>query len=591
VRIKFILTFVIVCVLAAPLLLGQSISEDEIKIANQAYVPQEPGMIRVESNLVDVDVVVRDSQGRAVAGLTKNDFEVYDTGKKQPIILFNVELANPPPPAVVVTKTTAEPPPPPPAPPPPRYVGFYFDDVNMASTDIANVRKAAETYINKNLEQNALGAVFTSSIAVTQPFTDDKQKLIAAIEKISSHEKSSAVGAWSCPRIEPYQAWQIMQDVDMHTPAFDLAMAEAIQCNCLGTGDTADCEQQQSRLIQTQAALVLSISENAAQASLGVLGDVLRYMGKMSGHRMLVMCSSGFFARSDKIQKAQDKMIDAAVKDGVTINTLDAKGLTGEWLFGDPANGPPIDVGGNGAMQAYQDEVAFDEQAVAFDPLESLAEGTGGRFFHNNNDITEGVRQIAALPDVSYVIGFSPEDLKEDGGYHTIKVRIPGRGGLAISARPGYYAPSNQKGTPLGKFEKLNREVLAADIQKGFPANISAQDVLLGSGEPAVKISVHVDVHAVPFKKEDDRRKNRLIFITSLFDSQNHFLTGAETVMDMSLKEATLDQIVKQGVDAKLTLQAAPGDYKLREVIQEVVGGKMTTITRPVEIRAPIAQN
>jgi hypothetical protein len=47
-----------------------------------------------------------------------------------------------------------------------------------------------------------------------------------------------------------------------------------------------------------------------------------------------------------------------------------------------------------------------------------LAEGAGGTFFHNNNDLTEGFERVAATPEFSYVLGFSPVALKEDGSFH-----------------------------------------------------------------------------------------------------------------------------------------------------------------------------
>jgi hypothetical protein len=75
---------------------------------------------------------------------------------------------------------------------------------------------------------------------------------------------------------------------------------------------------------------------------------------------MLIMASSGFFSKTDKVQHSQDKMIDSALKSGITINTLDTKGLAADWVGGNPADGPPILVC-NGAMNALQDRIFSDE--------------------------------------------------------------------------------------------------------------------------------------------------------------------------------------------------------------------------------------
>src|SRR5580704_10820980 len=120
-RVKQVVIIILVCTVAVPLLRGQSAASDEIKFASQPYTAAENGAIRVQSTIVDVNVVVRDEKGQLVKGLKKEDFEIYDQGKKQIISLFNVELAHPaksPPPE----EMTGAPPPAPPAAAPPRFL-------------------------------------------------------------------------------------------------------------------------------------------------------------------------------------------------------------------------------------------------------------------------------------------------------------------------------------------------------------------------------------------------------------------------------------------------------------------------------------
>jgi hypothetical protein len=126
---------------------------------------------------------------------------------------------------------------------------------------------------------------------------------------------------------------------------------------------------------------------------------------------------------------------------------------------------------------------------------------------------------------------------------------------------------------------------MASDILTGVPVHVTTESGKLGSGESVLKVGVHVDVHGFPFKKEDKLHVDRLIYITALFDTQGHFLAGVEGIMDMRLKEPTLTQLLRYGANAQLSMQAPPGSYRLREVIQEVVGGHFATITQPVEIQ------
>jgi VWFA-related protein len=586
-RLKPILLAALISVAAVSLLHSQSApqSEPEIKIAAQPYIPQESNAIRIKATMVDVTVVVRDAKGQPISGLTKDDFQIFDQGKQQKISLFTAELAHPPVIKVQAPPTTAEAPtipPPVPPPTPPRFLGFYFDDRNMSTGELVYLRKAAEKFIHNNMEETDRAAVFTSSATVTQQFTSNKQQLLDTLSKLLSHEHSRDFGA--CPLITPYQAYQINQFFDVHSDALDLAVSEAGKCGACSGGP--DCV----RFVTSKAQAVMTLNEGFALDSLGVLGDVIRYIGKMPGHRTLIMASSGFFALSNHVQHAQDKMIDRAIHAGIIINTMDAKGLTADF---DPADmgGPDgeqlqaREMANEAALSAYASMSSTMENQVANDPLAAIAEGTGGKFFHDNNDMEHGLRELAEAPAASYVLGFSPESAKENGVYHDLKVKLPNHHGIHIEARPGYFELTKQEAMPASRFQKLNKEVMASDTLTEIQTELTTQSGTLATGEPALKVVVHVPGHSLYFKKINKLLNERVIFITALFDMQNHFLAGSEAVMDMTLKDATFTQLSHDGVDAKSTLQAPPGTYRLRQVVQEVVGGRISTTTREVEIR------
>ena len=591
-RINKFHLLVLVCFLTllgttVPMLQGQSATSDEIKIASQPYEPEASGTIKVQSTMVDMSVTVRDGKGQLVSGLRKEDFELYDQGKKQNISAFTTELAHPPATKAPEHVEAAALPPAPPPLPKPRFLGFYFDDENMSTADLAFTRKAAEGFINKNMEETDRAGIFTSSTTVTQQFTSNKQQILDTLAKVVSHQRSATLRGMSCPNITPYEAYQIVKFFDTHSDVFDMALAQAVQCNCHPAPDRSELPDGKWRgLVQTQAATVLSLSEQFAQDSLGVLGDVIRYMGRMPGRRMLIMASSGFFSRTDKVQHSQDKMIDSALKAGIVINTLDAQGLAADWIGGDPADGPPMVVGRGtgGAFNALQDEILVDEREVSSDSMSVLASSTGGKFFHNSNDLAGGLVEIAALPEVTYSLSFYPDDIKENGSYHSLKVKVPGHSDVTVSTRPGYFAQSHEKNSPSAKFQKLNKQVMMNEPVSEVAIDVTTQSGTIATGESALKVVTHVNGKSLVFKKENNLRTERLIFISAFFDLQGHYLAGNETVMDMNLKEASYAQISKEGVDARTTLQAPPGTYRLREVVQDVVGGRLGASSHTVEI-------
>jgi VWFA-related protein len=575
-RLKPLLIVTVAFAAAVPLLRSQNTQEavPEIKIASQPYIPTDPNAIRVKSTMVPVTVVVRNAKGQPIAGLAQDDFQIFDQGKQQKIILFTPELAQRPVAKVAALPPTAEAPaipPPTTTPAPPRYLGFYFDDKNMSAGQLVYVRKAAETFVRENLEETDRAGIFTSSATVTQQFTSNKQQLLDALSKLLAHPHGQAVSG--CPIITPYQAYQITLFYNTHSDALDLAIAEAKNCGVCDPKDPAGC----ARFVETKAATVLSLEEDFAQDSLGVLGDVIRYMEKMPGRRTMIMASAGFFTVTNQVQHAQDKMIDGAIHAGIIINTLDAKGL---WASGDMSQGYDMmkHMDNNGLLGTMENDVSDD-------PLASIAYGTGGKFFHNSNDLDGGLRDIAALPAASYVLGFSPEEAKDNGVYHNLKVKLPNHHDIRIDARPGYFERTKQEALPGVKFQKLNKEVMSSDTLTEIQTEVTTNSGTLATGEPALKVTVHVPGRSLYFKKINKLHNERVIFITALFDMQNHYLAGTEAVMDMNLKDDTFTKLSHDGVDAKSTLQAPSGTYRLRQVVQEVVGGRISTSTHEVQIR------
>lgn len=77
--------------------------------------------------------------------------------------------------------------------------------------------------------------------------------------------------------------------------------------------------------------------------------------------------------------------------------------------------------------------------------LGELASGTGGTYFHNNNDLQGGLQQLMAGPEYLYVLEFSVDGVKRDKSYHALSVNV-NRPGVTVQARSGYFAPAKEKG-------------------------------------------------------------------------------------------------------------------------------------------------
>ncbi len=192
--------------------------------------------LSAEVQLVQLEAVVRDARGHAVAGLGQNDFEILEEGKPRAIAAFSVETR----PGLRDTPTAAGAPPSS-APlagsrngaaattPPNRSVMLFFDDLHAQAGEFRRVQNAALHFVRHNLTPGMRAAVFTSSDGLALDFTEDAGQLAAAIDKLRAHPRVSENGLAPCPRIPPYQAYLIFYGIDPN--AVVAAVSEAHACD------------------------------------------------------------------------------------------------------------------------------------------------------------------------------------------------------------------------------------------------------------------------------------------------------------------------------------------------------------------------
>jgi hypothetical protein len=325
-------------------------------------------------------------------------------------------------------------------------------------------------------------------------------------------------------------------------------------------------------MVVAQASQIWEEVLQNSRNTLGSLHDVVDYMGRLQGDRLLLAASSGFL--SGTLEMEQDDLINRALHAGVVIDALDAKGLYTQT----PADSVPALTLRSAALQQ---NMGTRPQMASNDALANLAYSTGGIFFHNNNDLTAGIREMMA-PEVTYLIGFAPEG-SPDGRYHKIKVRVSAGKGVDVQARPGYTALAAKK-EDRAEPRKIDAEVLAADDHHDAPAKF-AVTVAGGEGAKSVSSVLHIDLKGLTFNRVSGVRSQKLTYIAALMDSQGNFVAGKEYEIDLALKESTLAQYLERGLNLTAQLQAPTGSYRLRAVVEVASDGKMSSATMPVEIR------
>lgn len=422
-----------------------------LEVASLTTIPDSGFRLHVEVPELLVPVVVRDKQGDAVGNLGKGDFAIFDQGKAREITGFSVikssaaaeavQADKPASPSVSVDAAA-------PLIAPNRFIVFLFDDRHLTNSDLAITQKAASRMLDEPLPASDYAAVLSLSGA-NSGITRDRAALQAAIMKLSAHQ-ASLHGAEDCPDVDYYAADKI---VHQHDPTeFQMAVLKAKTCTHIkiflpsgsqniydGLDNPTDPFQRMAIAAATRA---VALGEEDAHQTLLQIESVVRAMSKLQGQRILILVSPGFLSLSPDAMTFKSRIFDQAASANVVINTLDARGLY--------VGNPDASQGNNATTSQILGETSSDHLAgmlASENALSELADGTGGTFFHNSNDLQGGLRSLASAPEFMYLLTISLKDVKPNGTFHQLQVKVD-QHGKDVQARRGYFAPkaaSNKK--------------------------------------------------------------------------------------------------------------------------------------------------
>ena len=551
---------------------------DPAPAAPQAPAPAEQGEVatrdnpatfRVRVNLVLARVVVRDADGKVVTNLKKEDFVLFDNRKAQVISSFSVETPGM---HVVAPTTTASDAPAGPETAetattpkvtlPQRFVAMMFDDGHMAMEDTVFVRQAATKFFGALAPSDRVG-IYTTSGQLTQEFTDDRELLNKALLGIVARPVAGG-GFHDCPDISYYQADLIENKSD--TQALAVATEDALQCAF--NGDPRQTSAAQA-LAGSAAIRAVNAGDIQTEYAYRHVEETMRRLAGMPGQRVMVFVSPGFIPST--LQTETYDIIDRALHAGIVINTIDARGLYTPDVLGDIADPPHDSFRTVGFKTSYRVAAQFANSEV----LGQLADGTGGTFFHNRNDVDEGMREAGAAPALAYVLGFSPQNLKIDGRYHTIDVKLANKLKYKLQARHGYFAPK----TVADPAEAAKQEVMAAlysqDEITDLPVDLHTQYFKKDSVMARLAVLTHLDLRGIRFRKAEGRNRNDLTVATAIFDENGNFVTGGEKIVEMRLLDATYDKLSHSGITVKSSFDVKPGTYLVRQVVRDAEGSQM----------------
>jgi VWFA-related protein len=546
--------------------------------ATEVAQQDTPITFQSKVNLVLVPVVVRSNKtGKPVGNLEKEDFLLYDKGKLQTISKFTVEKAGARPVSAMpeIERSAEEKMEQPNAPQiivADHFVAYFFDDIHLSFGDLVQARNAAMKHLNEAIGPKDRAALYTTSGQVQVDFTDDRDMLRAGLSRIrpTPIARNSVQG---CPDISYYQGDLIENRND--ALALSTAVTETLVCANL-EGPPPDI-QTATTMAKGAARQAVAGGEQETRVALLTLKDLIRRMSAMPGQRTIVMISPGFYRMTDQRQD-ETEVIDRAIKANVTISTLDARGLY--------TDTPDISK----RVVAIQAEVRKQQMAreamrADSDILAELADGTGGRFFENNNDLAQGLNDLAETPSVYYILGFSPQNLKLDGSYHDLKVKLKTPAGLTSKGRRGYYAPRHLSSADDEAKEEISQALFSREEMRDIPLEMHTQFFMAGPSDGRLAVVSRFDIRKLKYRRIDGRNGDDLVLVAGLFDRNGNFVQSVSKKITMRLKDETLTGgKLNAGVSVRSDFKVVPGTYVIRLVLRDAEGQMMAAQNGAVEI-------
>jgi VWFA-related protein len=394
-------------------------------IALQAQ-PQQSPTFRSGVQIVEVDVRVFDKDGRFVADLTADDFELVEEGTTQKIesvLLVGASsgdsgsrIGHPGSDRIPVPGPwTAD-----------RQTWIFLFDLNHLTPGggFDRARKAVEDFLRDKWKEGDLAGVVAGSKMVNNRLTSVRDELVKAVKSIkplveTRNRLNELTREW--PKIlNEDEALQIAQDEGRGA-----ALERAVRRACAEEPDL--CKPVPPDLqIMEKARRFVQENQRATMETLSAVNALAAGLAKMPGPKTIVLLSDGFI--TERLETTLQTIVGQTTRAGARIYAIDVRGLNRGRTAADLEQGVVVDE--------FGPVTRFDRNE---DGPTSLSVDTGGLMIRNENNIGRALDRIAQDSGRYYVLAYAPVNATFDGKFRQIDVRVK-RPGVRIRARRGYLA-------------------------------------------------------------------------------------------------------------------------------------------------------
>ena len=536
----------------------------------------------VTTNLVQVDAIVTDKDGRQVKDLRPEDFELIEDGNARQIIAFSYMpldgsgtstlvdakgakgtsasesvKGKPEKSALQVIPERLRP------ESVRRVIAIVVDDFGLSFESIARLRSALEAFIHEHTSPSDLIAVIRTSggEGAMQQFTSNRARILATIRRIRWYPTGRG-GMSAIDSIRPL-------DNDDN----------GVQLRGYSTSRPPDLS-----------------SKEFHGGSLGALGFVIEGLARFPGRKSIVLISDNLplttrEALVNGVASVLNKLVERANQYSIVISTMDARGLPKAGLTADDNQ---YNLAANQVDKRSRDRrITFN---VEQDTLSYLATQTGGMFVHNNNNLNAGIRRIVDSEEGYYLLAYRPEDAADAGRTRLYKVTLRlKRPGLLLRTRSGFhrFRKSLEANSAARTKDELLREALVSPFVK---EDVHLKATALFTGNSQIKIMLHVDARDLELTKSPDGSYTGSFDIAAVaFDDNAKVAMQVGRTQTLRVQSSGYERLLRDGLVSAITMPVkAAGPYQLRIALRDVSGrvgsdGQFVEVPDPKKTRLTLA--
>jgi VWFA-related protein len=520
---------------------GQSIANPPAPASPPSQNPQTaestPRPLRVTTRLVQVSVIVHDKHGNPITGLTKDDFVILDEKKQQAIQVFSVQtnqvLTSPAqelPPDTYTNRLEAR------GGAPPNVTVVLLDALNTSFMDKAFVRRRLVKYLQTIQPQDrvALYALGTR-LRILHDFTSDASSLLASLQKFKDD---------IAPEID-----------ESHLDPMGLASKK------LGK-------------VSAESDAVSSAT-GAVELTVEALREIAEHVAELPGRKNLIWVSGafpfsigtnnfrmGYYGEKVTFSTQIELAARALSNANVAIYPVDARGLVAT-----DVDGP----GGNPFKAPDTDDIAT---------MQILAERTGGRAYFNTNDIMGSIRDAVNDSRVTYELAFSPNDIKWDGSFHTIRVKV-NRPDAVVQVRKGYFALAEPNVTPQQHLMIMAETAKSPMEASGIQMNVQATTGMAVQGK-TLKLTLSFATQQFSFEQLNGQWNAMVDTAFVQLDDSNEIIASSVRPFPLHLDAATYERLLKQGLTYTAEMLIVPSAVQVRVILRDHSNGKIGSVSIPL---------